>query len=269
MLYQFFWNGKVIDNSFFFNKSLSNTFGIGKIFVKIIEQRAEKELDFYISDLNKVSLDFYTDLLYSVVPFNSSIKNRIIFNIYILDLLTIYRGWRHYKGLPVRGQRTWSNAWSVYRNNKILRDLKIKKSKIYYNNVPSKEAYIAYTAEYVNLFWKNQWPIEWSLARKHLLRYDGHPGSMKIDLYSMSNYQVTHPLKLQNMSKKQKKSLNKNYFSLGFEPGFTKPLLNSIFDKENTTKNDKKDGLSSSKLVLRDERLNKKNKKNFKKNKKK
>ena len=53
---------------------------------------------------------------------------------------------------------------------------------------------------------------------------------MKIDLYSMSHYQVMHPLKLKNLSKKQKQSFKKNYFSLGFDPGFTKPLLNSIFN---------------------------------------
>ena len=54
---------------------------------------------------------------------------------------------------------------------------------------------------------------------------------MKIDLYSMANYQVMHPLKLKNLSKKQKQSYKKNYFSLGFDSGFTKPLLNSVFNR--------------------------------------
>ena len=65
------------------------------------------------------------------------------------------------------------------------------------------------------------------------LKFKGHINSMKIDLYSMSNYQVMHPLKLKNLSKKQKQSFKKNYFSLGFDPGFTKPILLSIFKKNN------------------------------------
>jgi hypothetical protein len=78
---------------------------------------------------------------------------------------------------------------------------------------------------------------------------------MKIDLYSMNNYQVMHPLKLKNLSKKQKQAYKKNYFSLGFDPGFTKSLLNEIYSNENT---ESSSNLSGSSLVLRDERLNKK-----------
>ena len=84
---------------------------------------------------------------------------------------------------------------------------------------------------------------------------------MKIDLYSMANYQIMHPLKLKNLSKKQKQSFKKNYFSLGFDAGFTKFLLQNIFH----TGSDKPDySLSKSSVVLRDERLNRK-KKNVKK----
>jgi hypothetical protein len=81
---------------------------------------------------------------------------------------------------------------------------------------------------------------------------------MKIDLYSMANYQVMHPLKLKNLSKKQKSSFKKNYFSLGFDPGFTKPLLNQLhnIDSEDSSSSN----LIGSSLVLRDERLNKKKK---------
>jgi hypothetical protein len=84
---------------------------------------------------------------------------------------------------------------------------------------------------------------------------------MKIDLYSMNNYQVMHPLKLKNLSKKQKQSYKKNYFSLGFDPGFTKSLLNEVYNKE--VSDSTQANLSGSSLVLRDERLNKK--KNVKK----
>jgi hypothetical protein len=82
---------------------------------------------------------------------------------------------------------------------------------------------------------------------------------MKIDLYSMANYQVMHPLKLKNLSKKQKSSFKKNYFSLGFDPGFTKPLLNQLHNIDSDSNNSSSNLLGSS-LVLRDERLNKKKK---------
>lgn len=35
-----------------------------------------------------------------------SLKLRLLVNIYLLELLGTYRGWRHARGLPVRGQRT-------------------------------------------------------------------------------------------------------------------------------------------------------------------
>ena len=50
-------------------------------------------------------------------------------------------------------------------------------------------------------------------AKASRLKFKGHPNSMKIDLYSMANYQIMHPLKLKNLSKKQKQSFKKNYFS--------------------------------------------------------
>lgn len=42
-------------------------------------------------------------------------------NIVRLYLIKSYRGRCHALGKPVKAQRTWSNAWSSYYNNKILR----------------------------------------------------------------------------------------------------------------------------------------------------
>jgi hypothetical protein len=72
----------------------------------------------------------------------------------------------------------------------------------------------------------------------------------------MANYQVMHPLKLKNLSKKQKQSFKKNYFSLGFDVGFTKTLLQEIYTED---QNNNLDGLSKSSLIFKDNRLNKKN----------
>jgi hypothetical protein len=81
---------------------------------------------------------------------------------------------------------------------------------------------------------------------------------MKIDLYSMSNYQVMHPLKLKNLSKKQKSSFKKNCFSLGFDPGFTKPLLNKLHNIESDENKSSSSLLSSSLILKNDTPKNKK-----------
>jgi hypothetical protein len=83
---------------------------------------------------------------------------------------------------------------------------------------------------------------------------------MKIDLYSMYNFQPMFPAKFKKLTKKQKQAFKKNYFSLGFEVGFTKPLLNSIFNASSSNPFSVNE-LKNFKLVLRDERLNRKKKK--------
>jgi hypothetical protein len=81
---------------------------------------------------------------------------------------------------------------------------------------------------------------------------------MKIDLYSMANYQVMHPLKLKNLSKKQKSSFKKNYFSLGFDPGFTKPLLSQLHSVDVEEGKNSNNLLSSSLILKNDKNVKKK-----------
>lgn len=260
MKYNYAFNGRVIDTTISIKKFIKKNFGLNLVFIKILENRLEKFATHIINELTHQEIKHFLLLLYKTIPYKTSVYSRFCLNIYLLDLATCYKGWRHYKGLPANGQRTWSNGWTAYKSNYILRNFKIKNAKKYYMNVPAKEGNVAYLAEYVNMLWRLQWPIEWYSARNHRLKYSGHPGTMKIDLYSMCNYQVMHPAKLKRLSKKQKQAFKKNYFSLGFDVGFTRPLLNSIFNA--SSKNDLSvNELKSFKLVLRDERLNKKKKK--------
>lgn len=259
LLIKYFFNGILIDSDLSVKDFLKNTYGLKNKLLNIIEQRIENNSNDVLQNFDKNEIDQFLTLIYTVVPYNTSVLTRLKLNISLLDFLSCYRGWRHYKGLPVRGQRTWSNANAVYKSNYVLRNLKLKRSKQYYMNVPARESNVAYTAEYVNLLWKTQWPFEWYAAKTSRLKFKGHPNSMKIDLYSMANYQIMHPLKLKNLSKKQKQSFKKNYFSLGFDPGFTKPLLNSIFNS--SISDSFESDLKGTKLILRDERLNRKKKK--------
>jgi hypothetical protein len=45
----------------------------------------------------------------------------------------------------------------------------------------------------------------------------------------MANGQIMNPSKFKKMTKKQKQSFKKNHFTLGFDPGFTKPLLRELY----------------------------------------
>lgn len=42
-------------------------------------------------------------------------------NLIRLYLIKTYRGRGHSLGKPIRGQRTWSNAWTAYSSNRILK----------------------------------------------------------------------------------------------------------------------------------------------------
>ncbi len=57
-----------------------------------------------------------------------------------------------------------------------------------------------------------------------------------------------NPIKFQKMTKKQRQSFKKNHFTLGFDPGFTKPLLRELY-KARTNPDYKSD--IQSKLLFR------------------
>lgn len=258
MLYNYVFNGRIINSEDSLYTNIVSTYGVKKKAANYMELRLERPTSVLTKTLKKVEWEAYLDCIYSIVPIKCNVYRRNVFNIFMLDIISSYRGWRHSRGLPVRGQRTWSNAWSCYKSNWVLRNFKVSASKRNYGNVPARDARIAGLAEYVNLTWKQQWEHEWFAAKNSRLRFKGNINTIKIDMHAMANYQIMHPLKLKNLSKKQKQSFRKNYFSLGFEPGFTKPLLAELYnlnnpDLVNTT------GLSSSSLVMKDERSNKKN----------
>lgn len=252
------FNGKLIepDESIYYN--IFNSYGLKFFFLKLIEQRLETNVNKKLKFFKKYEWEIFLNHCYNLIPNDSSIFNRKLLNIVILDSVSSYRGWCHFRGLPTRGQRTWTNAWSAYKSNGVLRNFKLKTFKKYYGNVPEKEATVAYIAEQLNFIWRFQWDREWFSAKNELLKFEGHPKTMKIDLYSMYNYQVIHPFKLSKMSKKQKQSFKKNYFTLGFDVGFTKVLLNERYKMGED--GEVKSTVSGASLVTRDERLNKKKK---------
>jgi len=214
-------------NSSILNFFLNENFGFSYFSINRFAERSEI---FPTSNFNAFStpqLISFLNLTSNIVIKKKTIKDRYLLNIFFLDLISSYRGWRHSKGLPVRGQRTWSNAWSTYKSNLTLREYKILLMKRLHGNFSINEVNIANLAEQINLLWKLQWEHEWREAKKKRLSAMKKKSTIfKIDLYSMSQGMVGDYSKKVKKTKKQK-SLKKNYFTLGFDPGFTKSLLKS------------------------------------------
>jgi len=224
------FNGNIIHSNLSIDDNLKKSYGINKFYKYKIEQRLERNLCVNIKDLSPLFWSIFIDCIKNSAPKKSNIKRRQILNIFVLDLITSYRGWRHYKGLPVRGQRTWSNHMSSFKSNLLLRNFKIKFARKFYGNLPVHEVSMALSAEQINLMWKLQWFNEWLSAKVGRLNYKGGPNTIKIDLFGMANNQIMNPMKFKKMTKKQRQSFKKNYFSLGFDPGFTKPLLKELYN---------------------------------------
>lgn len=127
----FFFGGKL----FYFDQTLNDLFfktpGLGKTFYKLFCDRFE--LTYFFQKRNEVLIE-YQNLTKKVIvqPLNimysqvNTVNNRLNdlkkLNIVRLYLIKSFRGRSHALGKPVRGQRTWSNAWNSYNVNKELRN---------------------------------------------------------------------------------------------------------------------------------------------------
>lgn len=193
---------------------------------------------------NKIDLDFEDDKIFisffkfinNYFPENALLSNLKIINILFLNLVWSYKGWRHFKGLPCRGQRTWSNAWSSFRSNLILRNFKKKTIKTYYGKIGGPEQRLCFISEYINYLWKNQWFSEWLYSRKNiktLLKKKKY--LFKFDVYATAKGLLGNIKKnLDSVTKKKKKLLTG---SVGFDVGFSKLYLKI---KYNMTKKNRK-----------------------------
>ena len=144
-------------------------------------------------------------------------------DILFYDLIHTYIGSRHLRGLPVHGQRTWTNAWNTYKTNTTLREIKLGICKNLYNSSSMINYPIVYLSEHINLIWKTQWQHEWRFFRKKRLFFlKNSYGLYKIDLFSLSSRSFVN---INKLKKKTKKASSKSSFALGFDINFTKSLL--------------------------------------------
>lgn len=201
--------------------------------------------------------NYFVSTLLSISTLNINIKYRFEVNILYLDFINSYRGLRHLKGLPVRGQRTWTNAWSAYRCNNILNIFKIETAKKIYGNLNTATLHMLFLAEHINFLWKTQWKKEWLEARskRYKLLQNDH-GLYKIDIISMSKGLIDGYTKKKKISNKKKAQMKKNNFTLGFDYRFTNYYLKPNNELNDYDKNRAK--LVINEDIIKNKNINKK-----------
>jgi small subunit ribosomal protein S13 len=90
--------------------SLQYIFGIGKTSAKRICEKADVPVTTRTKDLTDDEVRRIRDAIEASYKVEGDLRREISLNIKRLMDLGCYRGLRHRKGLPVRGQRTHTNA---------------------------------------------------------------------------------------------------------------------------------------------------------------
>ena len=89
---------------------LTYIFGIGrKSSIKILNE-AGISLDTRVRDLTDDEIGKIRDVIDKTLPVEGDLRREVALNIKRLVEIGCYRGIRHRRGLPVRGQRTKTNA---------------------------------------------------------------------------------------------------------------------------------------------------------------
>ena len=90
--------------------ALTYIFGIGKKISNDICKDASVDLSKRVSELNDEELNKIRELIDNKIMVEGDLRRKISIDIKRLNDLGCYRGLRHRKKLPVRGQRTHTNA---------------------------------------------------------------------------------------------------------------------------------------------------------------
>lgn len=85
---------------------ITNNYGFNNYMTNKLFLRSELKLGVIGDQDYKTQYDVLINYMLSMVHSKYSYKLKLTSNIALLDMMFCYRGWRHFKGLPVRGQRT-------------------------------------------------------------------------------------------------------------------------------------------------------------------
>ncbi|MBA3805607.1 MAG: 30S ribosomal protein S13 [Acidobacteria bacterium] len=89
---------------------LTYIYGIGRSRATSVLQEAQVNLDTRVRDLNEDELGRIRSILDAQGEVEGDLRKRVQMDIKRLMDIGAYRGLRHRRGLPVRGQRTHTNA---------------------------------------------------------------------------------------------------------------------------------------------------------------
>ena len=89
---------------------LTYIYGIGRTSAKKILEMAQIDPDIRVKDLTEEQVSLLRQYIEKNLHVEGDLKREIYTNIKRLKDIGCYRGVRHRKGLPVRGQRTKQNA---------------------------------------------------------------------------------------------------------------------------------------------------------------
>ena len=89
---------------------LTYIYGIGRSRSKSILQEADINLDTHVRDLDEEQLGRIRAIIEGQGDVEGDLRKRVQMDIKRLMDIGAYRGLRHRRGLPVRGQRTHTNA---------------------------------------------------------------------------------------------------------------------------------------------------------------
>ncbi len=92
------------------NIALTYIFGIGNKVATDICSNASVDINKRVSELNDDELNVIRDLIDQKYTVEGDLRRKVSLDIKRLNDLGCYRGLRHRKKLPVRGQRTHTNA---------------------------------------------------------------------------------------------------------------------------------------------------------------
>ena len=90
--------------------ALTYIFGVGGSRAKEILEKLKISEDVRVHDLSDEQVDAIRNLLNGDYTIEGDLRREVLMNIKRLTDLGCYRGLRHRKGLPVRGQKSKTNA---------------------------------------------------------------------------------------------------------------------------------------------------------------
>ena len=108
---------------------LTYVFGVGTVSAKKILQEAEIDQSIRVKNLTEDQVSRLSTIIDKHYTVEGTLRRQVTRNIQRLRDISSYRGLRHRKGLPVRGQRTKTNARTRKGPRKTVAGKKITKEK--------------------------------------------------------------------------------------------------------------------------------------------